>query len=621
MNDELLPNIINFLQSLKPFESLPVSALDGISRHMEILWLAQDDVLQYPPDNQEYLYFIRSGVVEQRHKDGSLRAKLGSDDLFGFSLHASPEQQVADYTVRALESSLIYRIVYAHLIDALAGYPHIISQLARSAWARMASAVEVQWSDTDKGLFFKPVTEVASRNMALVKPSDTIQQVAHQMRNVVRTTCAFVVDDAGRLVGMMTDKDMTRRVVAQGVDIQRPVADVMTASLHTVQDDQRVLRATLLMMQYNIQNIPVLNARQQPVGLITPQQLIQKNSVQAIFLIDQISRADSVAALQALLPVREAIFAALVDGNVATDIIGDVMTMIYDAFTRRLIAMAIHYFGEPPCAWSWVVAGSHARNEVHMSSDQDNALILEDSATERDLRYFNHFAMYICKGLAECGYTLCSGRFMAATSKWCQRERVWCHYYRKWATNPEYEYLLNLNVFVELRCLDGDPALFARVDDYRHQQVSNNPRLMVSLLRNALRMRPPLGIFHNLVLEKNGDNQKVLNIKDASIHCLVDLVRIYSLHQGLRQLNTGERIQALIEAGVLNHASGENMSGTWHYVNQLRYVHQREALKRGDNPDNILQPARFGSFERQHLKDAFRIISGFQDAAKMHFGL
>lgn len=621
MADELLPNIVNFLQSLKPFAGLPPPVLGEIARHIDILWLAQGEVLKYPQDNQEYLYFVRTGAVEQRDKDGTLRARLGGDDLFGFSLHASPDQQATDYQVQALEGSLIYRIAHPKLLAALADYPHIVAQLARSAWARMASAVRVQWSDAEKGLFFKPVTEVASRNIALVSADTTIQHVAHQMRNVVRTSCAFVVDDGGRLIGMMTDKDMTRRVVAQGVDTRRPVSDVMTASLHTVQDDQRVLRATLLMMQYNIQNIPVLNAGQQPVGLITPQQLIQKNSVQAVFLIDQINRADSVAALQALTPVRQAIFEALVDGKVAPDIIGDVMTMIYDAFTRRLIALAIGYFGEPPCAWSWVVAGSHARSEVHMSSDQDNALILDDSATQRDRQYFNHFAMYVCKGLAECGYPLCSGRFMAATPTWCQRETLWRNYYRKWATSPEYEYLLNLNVFVELRHLDGDAALFARVDEYRHQQVSNNPRLMVSLVRNALKIRPPLGIFHNLVLETNGDNQKVLNIKDAAIHCLVDLVRIYSLQQGLRQLNTAERIQGLIAGNVLNHDSGEDMSGTWHYVNQLRYLHQCEALKRAETPDNILQPARFGSFERQHLKDAFRIIRGFQDAAKMHFGL
>lgn len=227
------------------------------------------------------------------------------------------------------------------------------------------------------------------------------------------------------------------------------------------------------------------------------------------------------------------------------------------------------------------MAGSHARNEVHMASDQDNALILDDQATESDRHYFNHFAMYICKGLAECGYTLCRGRFMAATPTWCQRETLWRNYYRKWATNPEYECLLNLNVFIELRHIAGDEALFSRVDDYRHQQVTRNPQLLVSLLRNALKIRPPLGIFHNLVLEKNGDNQKVLNIKSAAIHCLVDIVRIYALQQNITLLNTEDRIHGLIQCGALNQTSGEDMLGTWRYVNQLRYQQQCESLKRG----------------------------------------
>ena len=621
MTEELLPNIVGFLQPLKPFDQLPVGVLSNIARHIDILWLAPGETLRYPEDQQEYLYFVRSGIVEQRNRDRSLRARLGGDDIFGFSLHGNGGHQAQDYSVQALESTLIYRIEYSRLLEDIADYPHVVSQLALSTWARMQSALQVQWSPSEKGIFFKPVIEVATHNIALVSPETTIQQAAHQMRDVVHTSCAFVVDDEGRLMGMMTDKDMTRRVVSLGHDIRAPIQEVMTSRLHTVYEDQLAIQATILMMQHNIQNIPVVNRQQRPVGLITPQQLIQKHSVQAIFLIDQISHAGSTEALRELQTVRQAIFEALVDGHVAEDIVGEVMTMIYDAFTRRLIELAIGFFGDPPCGWSWVVAGSHARNEVHMASDQDNALILDDQATESDRHYFNHFAMYICKGLAECGYTLCRGRFMAATPTWCQRETLWRNYYRKWATNPEYECLLNLNVFIELRHIAGDEALFSRVDDYRHQQVTRNPHLLFSLLRNALKIRPPLGNFHNLVLEKNGDNQKVLNIKSAAIHCLVDIVRIYALQQNITLLNTEDRIHGLIQCGALNQTSGEDMLGTWRYVNQLRYQQQCESLKRGEPADNILQPARFGSFERQHIKDAFRIVTGFQDAAKMHFGV
>lgn len=366
-------------------------------------------------------------------------------------------------------------------------------------------------------------------------------------------------------------------------------------------------------------------------GFITPQHLIQNNSVQSIFLIDKICRASSISALIQLSTERNAAFEGIMESRLSPEIVGQVLSLIYDAFTYRLIELAIETFGTPPCQFSWIVAGSHARNEVHLVSDQDNALILENNATESDRIYFNHFSMYICKGLSQLGYTLCEGRFMAATPQWCQKAQVWEAYYRKWSTNPEYDLLLNLNVFLEIRHIYGDESLFQSVNDYRHDQVMNNRPLIAALVRNALRTRPPLGIFQSLVLEKDGNNNKVLNIKKAAIICIVDLVRIYYLKHGKfsslkvtgelyptgRLLNTSERIVFLHEKKILNGSTYQDLIETYHYVNQLRYSHQRQAIQAGDLINNNLQPDLFGSFERQHLKDAFRVISNFQDLIKM----
>lgn len=132
-------------------------------------------------------------------------------------------------------------------------------------------------------------------------------------------------------------------------------------------------------------------------------------------MIDQIHRADSITALIKLSEERNLAFEGIIESSATPNVVGQVLSMIYDAFSYRLIELAIKIFGQPPCAFSWIVAGSHARNEVHLASDQDNALILADSATEADRIYFQHFAMYVCKGLSQLGYTLCKGRFMAAT--------------------------------------------------------------------------------------------------------------------------------------------------------------------------------------------------------------
>ena len=143
---------------------------------------------------------------------------------------------------------------------------------------------------------------------------------------------------------------------------------------------------------------------------------------------------------------------------------------------------------------------------------------------------------------------------------------------------------------------------------------------MSALVRNALKNRPPLGIFNNLVLEKNGDNGKTLDIKKAAIGPLVDLARIYAVSEGGDILSTEERLNFILDKEVMNKNSIEDLVGTYRYVTQLRYTHHLHQLRDNEDITNSIIPNNFGSFERQHLKDAFRIINSYQDAMKMKFG-
>ncbi|MGF1907026.1 putative nucleotidyltransferase substrate binding domain-containing protein [Aliivibrio salmonicida] len=619
MNNELFPNIVSFLQTIYPFKLLPQTTLNDIAQTVDILLLGPEETVVHD-DSATYLYIIRTGVIQQNNLDGTLRAKLGEEDIFGFNLQQNNTD--FDYSIFAIENTLLYRFNYTALMNSVDDYPQVASSLALSLKTRLrAQDAKLDNDQHSHQHYLRPNSDVADPKMVLASPTDSIQEVAHQMRNVVGVSCAFIVDENNVLLGMITDKDMTKRVVAQAKNVNEPISSIMTQHIYTVYDDELVMTAVHLMMKHNIQNIPVLNHKKQVTGFITPQHLIQNDSVQSIFFLDKIRHADSMLALIGLSKQRDSVFQGIMESNSSPTIIGQVLSLIYDAFTYQLIELAIKHFGKPPCAFSWIVAGSHARNEVHLASDQDNAIILSNSATASDRIYFNHFAMYICKALSELGYTLCKGRFMAATPKWCQKAQVWQEYYRKWSTNPEYDLLLNLNVFLEIRPVYGDDSLFQHVDAYRYDLVTNNMQLTVALLRNALRTRPPLGIFKHLVLEKDGNNNKILNIKKAAISCMVDFIRIHSLmHKGIA-LNTSERMTFLHDNNVLNDSTYQDLSETYHYVNRLRFQHQLQAIQSGNPIDNKLQPDLFGSFERQHLKDAFRIISNFQELMKMKFGL
>ena len=618
MSQSLLPNILQFIGQIDPFDKIPKDALRELSSHVQIIYLGKGDVVDLCESGKEKsLYIIRTGSMEQRKSDGVLRARLGSEDLFGFTFLESKVNDDKGYRAIAIENTLLYVIPHNALQTLFKTFPSCAEQFASQAQVRLKSALDVVWSNKEKGLFIRKVEDVASGHVAIVKSDQSIQSVATEMLHQ-RSPCAVIYEN-DKIVGLITDRDMTKRVIAHGVSTDNVISEVMTHSPLTVKPDDLVLHAASIMMQFNIRNLPVVKDNK-VIGLLTTSHLVQNHRVQAIFLIEKIKYAGSVKTMSSFTSERQAILEALVEGKVAPETVGKVMTMIMDAYTRRLIQIAIDKLGAPPCDFSWIVAGSHARNEVHMLSDQDSAIVLADDATDSDRIYFKHLAMMVTNGLASCDYPLCPGKFMAATPKWCQPLGVWKHYYKKWVSNPEYERLLNISVFLEIRTIYGNSEFETILRDELHSNIRSNREFLSTLVRDAVNTNPPLGIFNSLVLEKSGENKKTLNVKKYAINLIIDLARIYGLAVECDLSATDDRFTAANEKGMLSDDAYKNILGAYQYILSFRFGHQLEALKNGEVPDNNINPDSFGSFERKHLKDAFRIIADLQEAAKIRFG-
>jgi len=346
---------------------------------------------------------------------------------------------------------------------------------------------------------------------------------------------------------------------------------------------------------------------------------VRNNRVQAVFLIEKIKFAKTVDELAILTPERQAIFEALVEGQVSGDIIGHVMTMIMDAYNRRLLQLGEERFGQPPCDYTWIVAGSHARNEVHMLSDQDNAIILDDNATSTDRFYFKNLSMWVCNALDACAYPLCTGKYMAVNPKWCVTLSEWKAAYSKWVLNPEHDSLLNVTVFLETRWLYGNEDFNKELQAHLFDTIKESNIFLPTLVSDSVSVSPPLGIFNSLVLESSGENSKTLNIKRYALSLLVDLARIYGLKSGSEKAETMERFNHAHKHNLLSEDMLKNILGSFRFLTQIRLSQQLADLKAGKVPSNHIDPNAFGSFERKHLKDAFRIIADLQESTKLQF--
>jgi len=88
-----------------------------------------------------------------------------------------------------------------------------------------------------------------------------------------KTGSVSVVDPRGRLVGVFTDGDLRRRLAAHEDILQRPLKEVMTRNPITLRDDALAVDALRIFNERDIDDLIVINARKEPVGLVDSQDL------------------------------------------------------------------------------------------------------------------------------------------------------------------------------------------------------------------------------------------------------------------------------------------------------------------------------------------------------------
>jgi CBS domain-containing protein len=116
------------------------------------------------------------------------------------------------------------------------------------------------------------VSDLPPGELLSVDPGTTIAEVARQMRLIDSDSVAVMSE--GRLVGIITERDLVR-AIADGVDPQQVRADVvMTADPATVDADEDVAVVAIKMMRLGIRHLPVVNKSGKPVGLVSARNLV-----------------------------------------------------------------------------------------------------------------------------------------------------------------------------------------------------------------------------------------------------------------------------------------------------------------------------------------------------------
>ncbi|OLO29041.1 CBS domain-containing protein [Alkalihalophilus pseudofirmus] len=118
---------------------------------------------------------------------------------------------------------------------------------------------------------------IMTTNIASVSPQQSVQEAAKLMKEL--NVGSIPVVENGQITGIITDRDITLRTTASGVDSHTPVSQCMTGHVVTANSTMDVHEAAELMAQQQIRRLPVVN-NGQLVGMVAIGDLAVENIYQ-----------------------------------------------------------------------------------------------------------------------------------------------------------------------------------------------------------------------------------------------------------------------------------------------------------------------------------------------------
>lgn len=607
--------VLAFLKQHPPFNELPEETLSWVATQVEISYFKAGSPILVFEQAIDALHLVRSGAVEVFRRNGDLYNRLSEGGLFGqFGLLRHGKVR---FPAQALEDTLVYLIPVAVFNQLFEEHETFADAVEVEDRTRLRQAIS-RHEDANQ-LLSARVGTLINRELITLDKNASIQDAALHMTEL-RVSCLLITEaNTLKPAGILTDKDLRIRVLATGADLNLPVSEFMTTELLTIEHNQMVFEAMLMMLRFNVHHLPVMK-QGKPFGVIAVSDIIRYESQNSLFVVGSIFRQTSPEDLAALVPDVRASFIRMVNEDANSHMIGSAMAVIGRSFKQHLLELAEAELGPPPIPYCFLALGSMARDEQSLVTDQDNALILHDSF-EPALHdeYFKKLATIVSDGLAACGYTYCTGDIMATNSRWRQPYKVWQQYFTDWIEKPTPESLLHSSIFFDLDGVWGKVEWADQLNDRILRLTKRHPRFLACMARNALNRTPPLGFFKNFVMETDGKHNNSINMKRRGTAPVADLIRVHALAIGSKAKNSFDRLEDIIAANILPKGRGQDLRDALELISIVRIRHQAKAAELGEEPDNNVAPENLSDFERNNLKDAFQILSHAQKFLRFRY--
>lgn len=474
--------------------------------------------------------------------------------------------------------------------------------------------------------FVERVGSHVTRPLLSVRPDTSCAETIQEMSRA-RASHALVTEKDGRILGIVTEQDVVRRMTFQ-LDDKSPVSKAMSSPVSVIQEREFLYLAIGKMRRLGLRHLPVLGASGAPVGMIELASALSVAAAQSVEQIDRLTHENSLAGMRQTKAAQALLARELLQDAVPAPEILALISEINADLHRRVVELLLKQaregeLGEPPAPFELIVMGSGGRWESSLRPDQDNGFLIADYPDSEHTSidgWFVELAERLVEALEIVGFPRCNGHVMATNPVWRKRISEWCAQVGLWLGKSSGLVLRLCDIFFDFRCVYGNGEMSNQLRDHITRLAPNT-----FFLREMFRLDevhgPGLGLFGRLKTDpRKGPGQGKVNLKLAGTLPLVGAVRILSLRERVPELSTLDRIGSLRQHGALDDDEADYLSGGFKHITRLVLRQQLADFESGRPVGNHVPLESMTRRDKDMLVDAFQAVRRIRSRISSELG-
>ncbi|SMP86750.1 CBS domain-containing protein [Epsilonproteobacteria bacterium SCGC AD-308-E02] len=591
------------IESIHPFELLSSSTLDNLMKKIDIAYYPKDTLLISKNLPSIAFYIIIKGSVAE-FIDEELHNVYSSGDSFDADalIYSTCESRfIVD------EDLICYEIKKEDFLDLMQN-KEVQSYFLQDFVTRHQHLKDYDAQSNLTPFLISKISDIFLHVACIVDGNETIYNSVAKMKELKASV--IIVKDSS-IYYAVTDTDLRDKVILGGIDVTQPVSKIASKKIITIDINDFLFNALLLMTQNGIKRIIVME-NNEITGVLEQLDLLSYFANHSHLVAVQIDKAMSVEDLKNIQSDLKNLLITLNSKGVKVRYITKLVSTLNIKIYKKVFDMCVDESLRDKCVL--IVMGSEGREEQSVKTDQDNALIVKDGV---DVELFREPMMKLNHYLLELGFPICSGNVMVSNEFWRRDVSGYKALIDSWVTNLSEESLQNLSIFLDAKCVAGDCMLLEELTQYLQSTFHNRDDVLAHIAKAVLNFETPLSLFSSFVLEKSHDNK--LDLKKGGIFALVHGVRILSLQYEINETNTIQRIKALNNKGVIDKNFATELMESFDTLSSIRLKAMLEA--KDLNEINYINPKKLQKIQMDLLKDSFKVINKFKKFMTFHFHL